>query len=162
MMNDNHYRIYFHDPTDDATASVMHRYKSSYVQHGREHGARDGPEHVYLEEPKRGTATGMAGWVITPESVQPHHLTTASDREVTSNHAASYDCSPRDELPVFDIDDGGYTNVDLGDDTSATCRISSSSSDPHVIVIKCGSTTGDHEEDKRPSCLSRLCFQFWA
>mmetsp|Transcript_8914 Transcript_8914/g.17815 ORF Transcript_8914/g.17815 Transcript_8914/m.17815 type:complete len:168 (-) Transcript_8914:341-844(-) len=165
MMDDNNYQAYFGTPHDNP---VSYPLKSSYVQHGREHGAHHELQNVYLEkqhqQQKRGTIS-RAGWTVAPEYVQPitkQYMTAVSDQEATSNYRASYDCSPNDDVPVFDTDDGGYTDVNLDDDTSATCRISSSSTDPQVIVIQCEAVAHVDEEDKHPSCLSRLCVRLFS
>ena len=164
MMNDNNYQAYFGNP--NPATSAMHAFKSSYVQHKREHGYRDELRNVYSEElpPQRGT-TSRAGWVVAPEFAQTvamQYLTETSDNEASSNYKATYDCSPHDDVPVYDIDDGGYTDVNLDDDDCATCPTSSSTSDPQVIIIQSESLTNREDEDKHPSCLSRLCVRLFS
>ena len=166
MMDDNDYEAYFGAParTDDSIAASMHiTTKTSFLQSGQEHTARKDIRNGYLEK-QRGATSKAAGWNVAPQlvqpKIQPYRTTEAVDQEVSSNYT---------DMPVYDTDDGGYTDVDLDADISTIQQVvaSSNKSDPQVIIIQSRKTSDEEEDtesDKRyhRSCLSRLCVRFLA
>lgn len=178
MLKDNDYEAYFGAPASpdkmlDSTGS-LYTTQTSYLQQGpRERSTTAAKNDTSTVAFTRGlsTASSMAGWTVTSQLVQPHnraalgHLHEEDDLEASSNFVVGHDYSMYD-LPVYDIDDGHYTDVDLDNDaTPSAPGLISSSTDPQLIVIANNENEEqqDDDDDKpRKSCLSCLCVRFLA
>ena len=191
MFQDNDYEAYFGSPAspDAAEASVNSLYmtETTLLQRGpRERTADDNTSTVSLAFHQRGAGesmTSMAGWTVTSQLIQPKTAAKAlrqhqqhrlhdwqeDDREASTNFVVGRDYSMYD-LPVYDTDDGHYTDIDLteddDDDQPILPGLISSSTDPQLIII--ANEKKEHEEDdeddkpRKTTCLSRLCVRFLA
>ena len=163
MLKDNDYEACFgtHATSDD-TVESMYTTKTTFLQQGPRE--READTSSTMSVPLHGSvASSVAGRTVTSQLIQPKitPYRRPVDMEAPSNNYHMGQDFSIDDLPVYDTDDGAYTEIDLHADSTQV----SSKSDPQLILIqsqKSEDEVDEGESNKRTSCLSRLCVRFLA
>ena len=173
-MMDNDYESYFGAPTssgDEKNRQGVYSSEPRFLHQSQRERPSDTSTFSVAMHRNPSTASSVAGWTVTSQLVLPQmapHGNDGDDQEASSNFnlgGVGRDYSIYD-LPVYDTDDGGYTDVSLEDgdeEEETTSAPTTSKKDPQLIVIKNKEKDGEEDDDKpRRTCLSRLCYRFMA
>ena len=104
------------------------------------------------------------------------HVHENADLEAPSSSSSNHFDKDMYDLPVYDTDDGLYTDVDLNDDDDDQHSQEDAGIDAQLILINPSAAAAaksktkshheayhdDDDDDRPPSCLSRLCVRFLA